>query len=181
MDQEQLLNSFPPPVQTHIAPPISDKTPFIPDEPVEQWYEHTQVGMNQIGINAISAVIFLLLVPFSGGLMLVPLAIVIAQIALRSTLTVTVTDGTLHIRFGPLAWTRKSWSVAEISSVSVVKLPFNHIFGMGLSFGGKIYNTSGLDGVEIRMRNGKTFRIGTDEPEEVRQAIENWKFNTRIS
>jgi len=34
-----------------------------------------------------------------------------------------------------------------------------------------IYNISGFDAVEIKMKNGKTYRIGTDEPQKLEQAI----------
>jgi hypothetical protein len=179
MDQEQLLNSFPPPAQTHTVQPIYDKKPIIPDRPLEQWYEHTQIGTSQIWLSAISAGVILLLVPFSGWLALIPFAIVIVQAAFHCTLTVTASEDTLRIRFGPLAWNRKSWAISEIASVSVVKLPWNTLFGRwGFTLSGKIYSTSGLDGVEIQMLNGKKFRIGSDEPEEVKRAIENCRVNT---
>jgi hypothetical protein len=34
-----------------------------------------------------------------------------------------------------------------------------------------IYNVSGFDAVEITLKNGNTYRIGTDEPKELEQAI----------
>ena len=34
-----------------------------------------------------------------------------------------------------------------------------------------IYNVSGFDAVEITMKNGKVYRIGTDVPEEIETAI----------
>ena len=34
-----------------------------------------------------------------------------------------------------------------------------------------IYNVSGFDAVEIIMKNGKIYRIGTDVPEELEAAI----------
>ena len=102
--------------------------------------------------------------------MLVGIAVIIVQLAFRGTLTVMVDDDALSIQYGPLTWGVKSWPVAEIASVSVVKLPWNNISRL---LGGKIYDVSGSDAVSIRLLNGKTVRIGTDEPEEVRQAIEN--------
>jgi hypothetical protein len=36
-----------------------------------------------------------------------------------------------------------------------------------------IYNVSGFDAVEIKMKDGKTYRIGTDEPEKLEQTICN--------
>jgi hypothetical protein len=34
-----------------------------------------------------------------------------------------------------------------------------------------IYSVSGFDAVEIKMKNGKRYRIGTDEPKNLEQAI----------
>jgi len=102
--------------------------------------------------------------------MLVGIAVIIVQLAFRGTLTVMVDDDALSIQYGPMTWGVKSWPISEIASVSVVKIPRNII---SRSFGGKIYDVSGSEGVAIGLTNGKTFRIGTDEPDEVRQAIEN--------
>jgi len=33
----------------------------------------------------------------------------------------------------------------------------------------RIYNVSGFDAVEIKVKNGKTYRIGTDEPKKSEQ------------
>jgi len=35
----------------------------------------------------------------------------------------------------------------------------------------RIFNISGFDAVEIKMKNGKIYRIGTDEPKKLEQAI----------
>ncbi len=34
-----------------------------------------------------------------------------------------------------------------------------------------LYNVSGFDAVEIKLRTGKKFRIGTDVPQELEEAI----------
>jgi len=34
-----------------------------------------------------------------------------------------------------------------------------------------IFNVSGFDAVEIAMKNGKIYRIGTDEPEQLEEVI----------
>jgi hypothetical protein len=36
-----------------------------------------------------------------------------------------------------------------------------------------VYNVSGFDAVEIKLKNGKRYRIGTDEPKDLEQAIRN--------
>ena len=129
---------FSPPVQTQVTSAISHKKPVIPHKPLEQWYEHTQIGTDQIWVFAFYVIFLLVLVPFEGWIIMVLIIIPIIQTALRGTLTVTVSDDALSIRFGPLPWYKKTWSIREITSVSVVKFPFNHFFGMGLFFGGEI-------------------------------------------
>jgi len=34
-----------------------------------------------------------------------------------------------------------------------------------------IFNVSGFDAVEIKMKNGKIYRIGTDEPEKLKNVV----------
>ena len=166
----KLPNSFPAPFQAQEAPPFVDYKPYTPDTSLEQTYEHTQIGTKVILVSVISVVVCLLLLPYSGWIVLIAIAMIIGQLAIRGTLTVIVDDDAINIKYGPLAWGAKSWPIAEISSVSVVKIPMNIL---SRSLGGKIYDVSGSDGVAIKLLNGKTIRIGTDEPEEVRQAIES--------
>jgi hypothetical protein len=35
-----------------------------------------------------------------------------------------------------------------------------------------IYNVSGFDAVELKMKNGKVYRIGTDESEKLESALQ---------
>jgi len=68
---------------------------------------------------------------------------------------------------------RKRFALKEIISAEAVK---NHwYYGWGIRRRlippMWIYNVSGFDAVEIKMRNGKTYRIGTDEPQRLEQAI----------
>lgn len=34
-----------------------------------------------------------------------------------------------------------------------------------MAFGGRLYNVSGLDAVELRLKSGEVRRIGTDDPQ----------------
>ncbi|MBU0456742.1 MAG: hypothetical protein ABH824_07130 [Nanoarchaeota archaeon] len=89
-----------------------------------------------------------------------------------STLTVTVDNKNLKIKFGYGIF-RKSFLLKEIISVRAVK---NHwYYGWGIRFWlwsrMWIFNVSGFDAVEIKMKNGKVYRIGTDESDKLEQAI----------
>jgi hypothetical protein len=99
------------------------------------------------------------------------LGIMIFVLAICSTLTVLV-DDTLRIRFGPIGVIKKSWPLAEIVSVTTVTNPWYYGWGIHWTPHGLLYNVSGYGAVEVRLLSGRMFRIGTDEPEVLRSAIE---------
>jgi len=45
-------------------------------------------------------------------------------------------------------------------------------WGIRLIPGGWLYNVSGLDAVELKMKNGRIFRIGTDEAQRLAEFIQ---------
>jgi hypothetical protein len=45
-------------------------------------------------------------------------------------------------------------------------------WGIRLIPGGWLYNVSGLDAVELKMKNGRVYRIGTDEPRKLAEFIQ---------
>ena len=61
----------------------------------------------------------------------------------------------------------------EIISVRAVKNHWYYGWGIRFWFWPRmvIFNVSGFDAVEIKMKNGKTYRIGTDEPKNLEHAI----------
>lgn len=100
------------------------------------------------------------------------MVLVLFILASFSALTVSVNEQRITIRFG---WGifRKKFATGEITSVAQVKNHWYYGWGIRLWFWPKmwIYNVSGFDAVEIRMKNGKIYRIGTDEPEKLETAI----------
>ncbi|GAB6057872.1 hypothetical protein [Desulfonatronum parangueonense] len=95
-----------------------------------------------------------------------------------SSLTVTVTSTMLQAHFTP-GWPRKSESLANIAAVRAVRNPWYYGWGIRLTPQGALYNVSGLDAVEVRTKDGKAFRIGTDEPEKLQRVLENAVSSTR--
>lgn len=95
-----------------------------------------------------------------------------------SSLTVTITSATLTAAFTP-GWPRRVELLENIAQAQVVRNPWYYGWGIRLTPHGTLYNVSGLDAVEIRTRQGKTFRIGTDEPEVLVQAIQRVIAHTR--
>ena len=83
------------------------------------------------------------------------------------SLTVVVDSRSLCFWSGPRFW-RKRCLLAEIESFCEVKSSWLHGWGIRNFIlrgrGGWLYNVSGFDAVEFKMRNGKYDRIGTDDP-----------------
>ena len=89
-----------------------------------------------------------------------------------ATLTVSIDANYLRIKFGYGIF-RKRFAVSEIASAQRVKNHWYYGWGIRLWLWPTmwIYNISGFDAVEIIMRNGKIYRIGTDTPGELEAAI----------
>lgn len=90
---------------------------------------------------------------------------------LFSTLTVEVTDRTFRFYFGPGFWTR-SFAIRDIQSVKAVRNPAYYGWGIRYTFHGWLYNVSGLRAVELDIKGEGTIRVGTSEPERLKQALE---------
>jgi hypothetical protein len=137
-------------------------------------YKHTQIGY--LMLFTLLAIVVLFgsiltqaeLEPTIIWLML----FVLLLIASFSTLTVSIDSSHLRLKFGYGIF-RKRFELSKIESVKAVR---NHwYFGWGIRFWFwprmVIFNVSGFDAVEIVMKNGKIYRIGTDESVNLEQAI----------
>lgn len=83
---------------------------------------------------------------------------------LFSSLTVEIAEGELRWKFGP-GLIRLRAPLAEIASAEPVKTGFWDGWGIHITRFGWLYNVSGCDAVALRLRNGKRFALGTDEPQ----------------
>jgi len=140
----------------------------------DRWYEHTQTGTVQILASVAAIAVILTGGYFIGMYWFLPVAaiVLLASALVFGTLTVSVCDDALRIRFGPVGLIRKSWPARDIASVSPVQNPWYYGWGIRPTPTGTLYTIAGTQGIEVRMLDGKTFRIGTDEPEVLREAIE---------
>ena len=137
-----------------------------------KYYQHTQIGY----LIMIALAIGLL---FIAGLMSVygfnwiafaVLIILGVCLVLFATLTIVIEEDVLKIRFGPRV-IRKKFPLKDIESCQVVKNPWYYGWGIRLTPHGWLYNVSGSYAVEIKMKTGKKYRIGTDVPNELAKAI----------
>jgi hypothetical protein len=100
------------------------------------------------------------------------MALIMFILASFTTLTTSINENCLRIKFGYGIF-RKKFPLNEITSAISVKNHWYYGWGIRLWFWPYmwIYNVSGFDAVEIIMRNGKMYRIGTDTPGELEAAI----------
>lgn len=100
------------------------------------------------------------------------MALILFILASFSTLTVMVDDMYVRVKFGyGLVW--KAFRVSDIASARAVKNHWYYGWGIRVWFWPYtwILNVSGFDAVELTMKNGRIYRIGTDEPVELEAAI----------
>ena len=97
---------------------------------------------------------------------------VIFILASLGTLTVSVDERYVAIKFGYGIF-RKKFLVEDITSVKIVKNHWYYGWGIRMYLWPTtwIFNVSGFDAVELIMKNGKIYRIGTDEPIKLESAI----------
>ena len=97
------------------------------------------------------------------------LLIVLGVVAAR--LTASVSEHSVTATFG-WGWPRHSTDVADIVSARAVRNGWWHGWGIRKVSGGWMYNVAGHDAVELELRSGGVFRIGTDEPDALLAAVE---------
>lgn len=146
-------------------------------------YKHTQFGYLMLIITLVISVFFVFAyitaraeipsVDSGTNLLITSLMILIVFVLLSFiTLTVSIDRDYVSVKFGYGIF-RKKFLINEIISVRRVR---NHwYYGWGIRFWlwpkMWIYNISGFDAVEIFMKNGNIYRIGTDNPNELESAI----------
>lgn len=135
-------------------------------------YEHTQVGYLIIAAMATVMVLIGVILANAGinWIAIGVLVVIAVALVLFPSLTVVIREEELEVRFGP-GLIRKRFKLNEIESCQVVKNPWYYGWGIRLTPHGVLFRVSGFHAVEIKLRTGKKFRIGTDVPQELEEAI----------
>jgi hypothetical protein len=136
-------------------------------------YQHTQFGLAivlALGAGGLATVVAAAFRPNPVTLLLTG-GIVLLVGALFSTLTILIEEGTLRASFGP-GLIRKKVRLADIASVRPIPVRWWYGWGIHVTPHGWLYNVSGWKAVEITLRNGDRFCLGTDEPENLLTAIQ---------
>ena len=136
-------------------------------------YKHTQIGYSLL----ISyTIVFLIagVINLATGftpLALLALVIILLAISTFATLTVIVNKQAIALRFG-VGMIRKQFPMADIARYRAVENPWYYLLGMRYTPRGWLYAVSGNRAIELEMKNGKRVRIGTDQPDELIQALD---------
>ena len=135
-------------------------------------YQHTQIGYLLIIALAIVPLFIAYRMTVHGFSWIVFSVIVLVGVflVLFATLTVVIEEDVLRIRFGP-GVIRKDFSLKDVESCHVVKNPWYYGWGIHITPHGWLYNVSGSYAVEIKMKTGTKYRIGTDVPNDLETAI----------
>jgi len=135
-------------------------------------YQHTQIGYLTIAMLGAAALLIVCLMAVAGfaWIAFAVLVILLISLVLFATLTVVIEKDALEIRFGP-GVIRKKFLLKDIESCQVVKNSWYYGWGIRLTPHGWLFNVSGFYAVEIRLKNGKKYRIGTDVPNDLEEAI----------
>lgn len=134
-------------------------------------YRHTQIGWVLLAVLAgLGAFVHFQLQRGGVPQAWLPLAILGLALVLMGTLTVEVGREGVRVAFG-VGLIRKTIPLADIAAFQPVRNPWIAGWGIRLIRGGQLWNVSGLDAVELALRDGRFFRIGTDEPEALARAL----------
>jgi len=90
---------------------------------------------------------------------------------LFASLTVSVDDRQIEVKFS-IGLIKKKIPLDSIASCEKVKNSW--WYGFGIRFIPKVgwmFNISGLDAVQVNLKNNKHFRIGTDDPDKLVEII----------
>jgi hypothetical protein len=136
-------------------------------------YRHTQVGWMTIGIVACVTLLetgAMLGARMSVGLVAVMTSIPLLVALLFGSMTVTVDQQDIKIRFG-VGLIHKRFALNTVRLYRPVQSPWYYGWGIKMIPGGWMYNVSGSSAVELLLEGGRYVRIGTDEPDALLAAL----------
>jgi hypothetical protein len=139
-------------------------------------YQHRQIGwITVIGLLGSLVIVFTALgmSARSGSEITAAIIVVVLLFALVtfSTLTVRVTDRAVMWWFGFPAIGRRV-GLGDIDSVAAIKTNLFDGWGIHLTlWHGWVWNVSGFNAVQIKLRSGTRFAVGTPEPQAVIDAV----------
>jgi hypothetical protein len=134
-------------------------------------YRHTQIGYVTLVATAVGAIgLASITVRHHHPVLWVGVVLLVLLGVLFSSLTIEVTDGELRSHFGPGFW-RKHWALEDVADADVAPIRSWEGWGIRFTTRGMLYDVAGTRSIEVCLRSGRRFRLGTDEPERLLTAI----------
>jgi hypothetical protein len=136
-------------------------------------YRHTQVGTTLLvtcAAVAVAGAVIAWRISGQPATLIVTLIVLAGICIVFHSLTVEIENGELRWYFGPGLW-KYRLALNEIHSATTVRNQWWNGFGIRKAPGFSLYNVSGLDAVELKLRSGETCRIGTDDPNGLAAAL----------
>ncbi len=136
-------------------------------------YEHTQRGTVLLLTFLLVAILLLTvgtLAPRVREMLFTLIGILAICGFLFSSLTIQITARALRWQFGP-GLIRKEVPLREIEGAEVTETTLLQGWGIHYTSRGWLYNVSGFQAVAVRLKSGKQFVLGTDEPKRLCDAI----------
>ena len=148
-------------------------------------YRHTQYGVLNFVVFLIVGVLIAVVALRILAEDRVPSALLMVLIYLFgvvmfASLTVEISEEALKFWFG-IGIIQKTIKLSEIQSSQEIKNPWYYFWGIKSIPTGWFYAIAPGDAVELELIDGKVIQLGTDQPEELNQAIESAKRRVGIT
>lgn len=137
-------------------------------------YRHTQFSYVRVVVLGL-VLIYVAATMFSSGHMALSILLSLILLALLITFvaqTVEVSSEIVKVGLGP-GIQLKTIPIDEIVDCCVIRTTWKTMMGFGRPPSNPTYGISGLDAVDLDLRNGSSIRIGTDEPDKLAKVIED--------
>jgi hypothetical protein len=139
-------------------------------------YEHRQMGWTTIAILVFVMIVLYVIQPVTPkrsdrDVLHVTLFLLLVAGALFSTMTVRVTSKYVRWWLGIPALGRRV-ALEEIESAIPIRTNLLEGWGIHLTWHGWLWNVSGFNAVQLKLRSGTRYALGTDEPTKLIDAIE---------
>ena len=134
-------------------------------------YKHTQIGYFLISVYGVLILIFGWIYLVTGATaMTIGLILLFLALGMFARMTVEVDGEVVEFILG-FGIVRKRFPLVDIASCQAVRNRWWYGLGIRYTPHGWLFGVSGLDAVELKMKDGRRYRIGTDDPQGLGEAI----------
>lgn len=139
-------------------------------------YRHTQYGASMFIVFLITGILITvvalkILAEDRAPSAILMLGIYLLGLLMFYSLTVEISEEKLKFWFG-IGIIQKTIALSEIQSTKEVKNPWYYFWGIKSIPGGWFYAIAPGTAVEIELRDGKIIQLGTNQPKQLNQALE---------